>query len=1134
MKLTALLLTLAFLQVHATGAAQHVTISGKDIPLKHVFNAIKQQTGFVVFYNKEVLSNTKPVSIAAYNMPLQQLLNFVFSNQPIGFIIQDKTIILTQKETANPPFERIIIDAPSVNGHVMDADDQPITNVSIRIRGTIRGTTSGADGAFALDVKPGEILDISAVGFSPIAIRLDGDRFTAVAPDKKESRNQSANAATGGSSHMLIAHKQNLALRLVRSNSLLDEVVIIPYGKTSKRFATGNITSIKSKDIERQPVMNVLQALEGKVPGMSITTLSGNSAAPLKVEIRGRSSLNAGALVEPLYIIDGIPLTNLEIGTYTKREVSTGAIQSGLVNTPGESPLLYLNPRDIESVDVLKDADATAIYGSRGANGVILITTKRAKAGPTRFNMAINNGILTTPKRARLLNTPDYLAVRREAYRNDGLTPDKYDAPDLTIWDPTKYTDWQRQLIGTGNTLTVNARISGGIAQTTYSISANYRNRKEIMNNGSRNIAGGFSLNINHTSLNRKFQVDAVSTLSLTNVNAYNVGDVTFLPPNAPDIYDANGDFNFVPWRGRYESNFKFNGLKIPSESKSTFITNSINVRYELVKSLTLSAMAGLNSTQNNNSYLVPQAASDPAFPRPSQASFGNSHNNNWTLEPQLQYATIFGKASLSIQAGATIQQANAKGITNIGIGFPNDNLMRSVNNAGMVMAVDSKGDYKYSAAYGIINLRWDNKYILNLSARRDGSSRFGPGRQFGNFGSAGFAWIASEEEWLKPILPAWVSFLKFRGSYGVTGKDGGTDYGYITRWASTYDLGFSQKLFDYNGTPGFHIAGSINPAFGWETTKKLEVAASLSLFKDKLNFDAAWYRNRSGNQLTAINTPSYTGFSNVTANWPAVVQNAGIELSLSGRVLQTKDWNIIVNANFSRNKNKLASYPGFEYSTYASTFVIGKPLTTMYLLHYTGIDPLTGSYTFEDRNKNGRINTGSGAVPQDDNDDRYIEFDRAVKFEGGFGASASYKNFGIYVNFIYKKQPAIDPFIDLAVGRMNNLVLPDEVRDHHWKQPGDKALYPRYTTNGNLGPIRDSDGAYIDGSYLRMNTLSLSYDLPSRWLQKIKMQGCRLSAETQNLFVITSYKGIDPEVQNLTGFTPISRVITTTLSFNF
>ncbi len=229
----------------------------------------------------------KPVTLTAYNTPLQELLQLVFKEQPVSFTIQEKTIILSHQEKTNLAIERLIIDAPSVYGRIIESDDQPVLDVSIRIRGTKRGTTSGTGGRFSLDVKDGEVLDISAVGFNPIALRLNGEQFETVAANRSASRRQQADSAgENRSSQLFISNKQNVLIKLTRSNSILDEVVIIPYGKTSRRFATGNVTSIKAKEIERQPVMNILQALEGKVPGMSVSTVSGNSAAPIKVEIR--------------------------------------------------------------------------------------------------------------------------------------------------------------------------------------------------------------------------------------------------------------------------------------------------------------------------------------------------------------------------------------------------------------------------------------------------------------------------------------------------------------------------------------------------------------------------------------------------------------------------------------------------------------------------------------------------------------------------------------------------------------------------------------------------------------------------------------------------------------------------------
>lgn len=1133
MKLTALLLTIFFLQVHASGSAQSVTISGKDLSLTQVFAAIKQQTGYVVFYNRNMLAGTKTVTLAAQNMPLQQLLDIVFSEQPVEYIIQDKTIILSRKKSstqAAPPAE--ITEGTPVNGRIVDQDNQPLPGVTIRVKGGNKGVTAGMGGMFSLSLNEGDELQVTAIGYETVTVKLLGNDFHVLPAAKAGGKGKQE-----AQSMLLVSHVSGPIIRLGRATSMLDEVQIVPYGVTSRRFATGSIAGIKAKDIERQPVTTVLQALEGRVPGLNLTALTGNSAAPMRVEIRGRRSLNPLALSDPLYVIDGVPLNILEVNPITKREVSVGFVQSGYTNTPGENPLLYLNPRDIESIDVLKDADATAIYGSRAANGVILITTKKNKPGPTRFSVSISRGTTSVPRYLPLMKTPEYLAMRREAFRNDRVEPTVYNAQDLMLWDSTRYTDWQRELIGTGNQLTIDARLSGGLVQTAYTIGVSHHSQTELQNNDGKTKRSSFFVSLSHTSLNQKLNVTVVSRLSATDVEAYSIQNITGIPPNAPAIYAEPGEFNFAPWRGQFSSLFPFSGLKRPSESKTHALTNSLSIRYELLRGLTLNATGGYNYGQNDNANYSPAASYDAAYFAMASAIFGNSSRSTWTAEPRLEYNTHIWKGDLTVQVGGNIQEVLTKGNTAVAQGFPNDNLIRSVNNAGFVTNIDAMGEYRYAALFGILNYRWDNKYVLNLNARRDGSSRFGPGKQFGNFGSVGLAWIASEEKWIRKNLPAWISFVKFKTSYGITGRDGIGDYEYLSRWSSAYTLGSTfDKLSEYNGIPAFHIVRPLNQQFQWEATKKFDAGLQLELFGNKVNLEAGYYRERSGNQLTSVPTPAYTGFTSVTANWGAVIQNSGLEASLMATVLQTKDWMVRTTFNISMNRNVLAGYPGLEYSPYAYNYIIGKSLQTKYLLHYTGVDPLTGDYTFEDHNKDGKLHMDNTGVPRNAWDDRYIEVDLNPRYTGGFSTDVSYKGLWLSANFIYKRQMGEDPFITLELGRMNNGLLPAEVAQDHWKNPGDNARYPRYSVNGNLtrGHMAESDGGITDASYVKLSTLTLSYDLPGRILQKIRVQNCRLSVQTQNLFTITSFKGIDPEVRNHNLATPIPRIITTNLSFNF
>lgn len=1134
MRLTAYILLLGTLHLSAAIKSQTISFSGKDVPIQSIFEEIKKQTGYFVVSSKQVIAKASPVTIHAENVALTDFLNRIMSGQPLHYTIKGKNILLSLKKDVaiSPGFfsETIINNPPSVaiSGVIRSDNGEPLSGVSVRLKRTDIGTTTDGYGGFQINrVQENAIIELSIIGYEQVEFTLikAGDFFN-IRPSQKVDFTVD-NLSNPGLIYITVNLKKSL--------SILDETQVIAYGKTSRRYSTGSVGTVKGEEIQKQPVMNVLQALEGRVAGLVLTPQSGNSAAPIKVEIRGRNAINPNSLSEPLYVIDGIPQGALNISVFANPGVNSGPVQAGRTNTSGESPLLFLNPRDIESIDVLKDADATAIYGARGANGVILITTKRSKPGPTKFNMNVARGKTTIPRKLNLMNTGEYLAVRREALRNDGITPDIYNAPDLMLWDQNAYTDWQDYFFTPGEQLTVDAGVSGGIAQTSYNLTASYQSQEELMNQGGKTSRGSFAGTIMHTSLNQKFQVNFSSRLSITNVDAIPAGEYISTPPNAPDIFTEKGDFNFVPYRGLFSSNFPFKGLKLSSESKTNTISNSVRLSYEIIKGLTLSANAGYNFTSNNNAYFTPAAAADPLFGNLSQAYYGNSTTKNWLVEPQLQYNTfVGGKGNLSVQLGGSLQDIQNEGLTTLSAGFPNDNLLRSPNNAAFSQVIEGSGQYRYIAAFAIVNYRWDNKYVINLNGRRDGSSRFGPGKQFGNFGSIGLAWIASEEKWLKAILPSWWTFAKLRGSYGVAGSDGVSDYEYLTRWSNSLTQGSPTAYYDYNGTTAFSLMHAVNPDFRWGSTIKTEVGATFGFLRDKINIEALYYSNKSGNQLTSVNTPDYTGFGSVTANWDAVVQNQGVEVSINGRLLDTKNWHVSANFNIGKNTNRLIDYPGLEYSAYADQYAIGHSLDSRYLFHYVGINPATGDYVLEDYNKDGQVSYFSSVIPKSPQDDRYIVYDLNPDYTGGFGAQAAFKEFALSAQFIFKKRLAPNPYYDLSVGRMQNLYVPKEITDNHWKQPGDIAQYPKYTSTGLNSAFRSSDGYYTDASYLKLSTISLSYDLPSALLKKIKIQSCRLSINTQNLFTITSYRGIDPEINSFTAGTPVTRTIATNLMFTF
>ncbi|RZS75021.1 SusC/RagA family TonB-linked outer membrane protein [Pseudobacter ginsenosidimutans] len=1132
MRLLAFYLLVASFAVSAKPVAQTITVSGKNFALDQLFNVIEKQTGFMVVYNMDLLENTKPVSVSVRQMPLKDFLKTVFKDQPLGFLVFDntKTITLSRKQITAPVLKDILNLSPSMDISVRliaAGTGEPVAGASVTIKGRRAGTISSSAGQFSLsNLSDTASILITSIGFNPVEVSIK--RLAAL-------ETGTSYLLKTGSVRKVTASEYVITLSL--ADNILDEAVTTAYSRTSRKLAIGTIGTIKAEDIEKQPVFNALEVLAGKVPGVSVTPISGNRAAPVQVIIRGKNSINETTSTDPLYVVDGIPWTTLNISPYFGRfPTSLGAVQGGFTKTYGENPLLSINPRDIERIDVLKDANATAIYGSRGANGVILITTKKAQKGPASFNMSVSNGLSYVQKYNTLLNTPEYLAVRREALMNDGITPDIYNAPDVMKWDSTKYTDWQRWAAGTGSTTDINARLSGGSLQTNYFLSATYSTIKEPMNLDGKNQRGSFNSSLNHTSANRRFNMTIGNNMAITRVKAYAINDLQSLPPNAPDAYDEKGEFNFEPYRGQYMSEFPFGGLKKPSDSKTFSLASHINVSYELLKGLTLSARAGYNYSQNENGDYTPAAASDPLYPgNYSMAFFGKTLNKSWTVEPQLRYNTYLGRGNLSVQLITNMQSVTTRSETVTASLFPSDEMMKSYMYASLKDFQENYGEYKNVFAVATIRYDWDNKYSINLVGRRDGSSRFGPGKQFGSFGSAGFAWVASEEGWLKKLMPSWMNLVKFSASYGKTGSDNIGDYEYLSRWSNLLVLGGANGMLAYNNVNAFHVIRPLNQDFRWETNLKSDITASLGFLQNKLMLDMTWYSELSKDQLTNVDMPFMTGFGAALENRDAQVRNSGIEFNLSANLINSKDWGLSLSFNIGRNWNKLVDFPSLENSVYKGRLRVGSSTSTMYLLRYTGIDPMTGYYTFEDRNKDGKVYRGSNQFPQEAIDDRYIEVEQEVKYQGGFGINLRWKSLMLSSFFDFENKLGLDPYLLIVPGGRFNSVVPDAIKNNHWKKPGDQAIYPRYTTMPSLlGPIENSDAAWVNRSFVRMNTLSVSWELPATWLNRIKMKGASLAVQTGNLFIFSPYKDINPDMQKLSSAIPRSRTITTRLSFNF
>jgi TonB-linked SusC/RagA family outer membrane protein len=875
--------------------------------------------------------------------------------------------------------------------------------------------------------------------------------------------------------------------------------------KNSER--TGSIARITAKDIQTQPVSNVLAAMQGRMAGVDIIQDGGTAGGGFSIKIRGLNSLRANGN-EPLYIIDGVP--------YSSETIGYSNTTTGMVSPT--SPLNSINPADVESIEVLKDADATAIYGSRGANGVVLVTTKKGRAGRTKVNVAASTGVGKITKMLDMMHTEDYLSMRKQGFANDGITSYPATAYDVNgTWDQKRYTDWQKELMGgTAAILSMQASVSGGSDLTQFLLSGTYRSESTVIPGDFGYDRTAVHFNMNHASDDKKFKLVFSGGYTFQN-NLQSTADVTRtarnLPPNAPALYDKNGNLNF--------ENGTFQNPVAPMGSYSTAKTNDLVTNavlsYELLPSLEIKANLGFTDLKNDEQRVIPSTIYDPIYKIDSSSSIlycNLTQRQSWIVEPQLHWSHSFAHSKIDVLAGATAQQQSNARLYEYGVGFSSNSLITDIASAAKKFIVNSDETmYRYQAFFGRINYNYQEKYILNLTGRRDGSSRFGPGKQFAVFGAAGAAWLFSNENFLKDNTV--ISFGKLRASYGTSGSDQIGDYQFLDTYASSGG--------NYQGVVGMDPARLYNPDFGWESSQKLEIALETGFFSDKLFLTLAHYNNKSSNQLVGVPLPGTTGFSSINANLDAAVQNSGFELTLRTVNFSGKDFKWMTNFNISAAKNKLLSFPGLDGSTYSNRYVIGKSTSIVKVYEYKGVNPQTGWYQVTDVDGDGKITALQ--------DKKTVE-DLTPKYFGGLQNQLHYKNLQLDFLFQFVKQKNYDwnPYVP-GGSPINQYAALAEA----WEHPGDIKPYQINTSGQNGNAVNafynyyDSSAMIVDGSYIRLKNIELSYILPL----PAKGINCRLSLQGQNVLTFTPYKGGDPEFK-YTGFLSPLQVYTAGIQLTF
>ena len=1120
MKLSILLL-ITSLQISAVMVAQNVTLSVKDASLKEVFAEINQQTGYSFFYRDSYLRNAGRVTLDVTNMPVEEVLNLCLGDMPVEYQIDENTIVL--KPAKAKPAEVNLPEMPQeqvrLTGTVRDKNGAPLQAAAVIVKGTTTGASTDAEGKFVLYCPvDSKVLEVSILGMK--------------------------------SQDIVISGRTAFEIFLEEEAMDIDEVQVIAYGTTTKRLNTGSVATVKAKNIVSHPVTNVLQSLQGQVAGVSMNQSYGGVGSPIDIMIRGRNSFSSGT--NPLIIVDGVVVNSAPGGLMAGSATSTTGGSNFMVS--GVSPLNFLNPNDIESIDILKDADATSIYGSRASNGVILITTKKAIGGETKFTVNASTGYSTPSMTTKRMGTDDYLQMRQDAFAMGNatatsainpITPTEFYAPDLLLWDQTAYTDWTDYTIGhSAPAYNLDVQMTGGNKLFNYLASAGYFKKYDIAYNDPYQERLTGRLVLGHTSADNKFAVNLSSIFGNENqvFSTTSPGNNTIkIIENVPnfEIYNDDGSLNLPT--GYYATGNYLNPVpmqNIARNSKTGNLLLSADLSYEIIRGLRAKMFISYNLQDNAYHNIYPSAAVTTQYTYYS-APFGTHTTNKYTalnLEPTLTYESKISKGTISLLAGGTLLDRNTE-VTAFTVNNPGtDALLNSWASGNPTTSGNNETAYKYASFFGRATYNWDGKYLVNLSFRRDGSSRFGPENKFGNFGSAGLGWIFTEEKFISNSLP-FLSFGKLRASYGTSGTDNIPDYLYLSILTapSTSYFYMDEKLLNPSVS---------NPAIAWEKTTKMDFSLELGFLQNRIVFNTTWYRTISDNLLTSRALPTQTGYASITDNFEGTIQNTGMEFDLTTQNLapgKKLTWKTTFNLAF--NANKLTAFPNLENSSYKTTYEIGRAIPTNGLLempfNFTGIDPATGLPQFTDFNGDGIINTNDYY-----RNEAWIGTAMPTTW-GGLGNYFTYKGFGLdfFIQFTEKMMTSWGQANFTPVGGMMNPA--EDFKDNYWKQPGDVTKYPRLFsgvpgtalyTNPVTYYWSSSSASSVQGTYFRLKNVQFTYTVPGNHLKEKGIENMMFYLRGENLAVYTKEMkslGKDPEIYQGSGM-PVLRNFTVGVQLTF
>jgi TonB-linked SusC/RagA family outer membrane protein len=977
----------------------------------------------------------------------------------------------------------------TVTGTVTSADDgAPLPGVSIAVKGTTNGTVTDVNGKYSLNVTTGaSTLVFSFVGMVTQEVDAEG--------------------------------KTTIDVPLAQDMTQLSEVMVVGYGTQERADITGSVTQIKGSDFQNLPVTSYEQALQGRAPGVQISSASGELGSAQRIRVRGSSSVTANN--QPLVVIDGFIATATDQGNFTDSNAS--------------NPLADLNPNDIATIDVLKDASAAAIYGSRASNGVIIITTKRGGQGKTKFAVNYSTGFSKPTHLRKFLNREQYIEMFTEAVKNSdgyGTTPAGLDAAWYDYGGGPKSgpgsfsdlvnnranTDWNDYAYQTGRMSQYDISASGGNEKTKFFTSVSYLDQQGIIVRNSMNrLSARLNLDQIVTS-NLKFGLSVNQIYNLKNNvaenNTFNSPlEANALAPIIPYL-DATGDYNdntfyANPFRALY--NYK---------DRSTQWRNFSNLyaSWDIVKGLNFRSEVGVDflglyeyGWQGSK---FPSSAGTPSF-----GKYGTSRVINYSVNNTLTYfKEIADKHSLQVLLGQSYQQSNGEFSFMQGQGLPTDDF-KYLNNASQNVAFGSSATvFAYTSVFARANYKLKNKYLVSASIRNDGSSRFGTSNRYGWFPAASIGWILTEEDFIKGLgIGNTLDMFKIKASIGVTGNSEVANFGSRALYAS-----------NFFGSRGGVIPSQLpNPDLSWEKTTQTDIGVEFGLFSGRISGGVDYYVKDTKDLLLSLPIDPTSGFTSTLRNLGAMT-NKGVDLYINTKNTVGKlRWS--TSFNFSAFKNKITNLSGqsiLPTGRSINAAVVGQPLGVFYGVQYAGVDPANGDalYRLADGTTTNSWNSASSP-----NNYRVLGNPNPLNY-GGITNTFEYMNFDLsvfgqwsYGNDIYHQSGLFQSSGFTNFGLDNQTI--DQL--NYWKADRPNTNVPRPQLDTNNG-ARVTSRYISDGSYFRFKTITLGYTLPRTLIDRIKFSSVRIYATAQNLFTITNYKGNDPEVNYVA---PASTTQSTNLS---